>query len=85
MKGLSAFCLLLAADSIYWLAKGKNVWTFHAGPHHVLVNIVSLVVAVIVGPTLWKGASVRGYREAMRHFEETGDDSDLARWDKTFR
>lgn len=84
MKFLSALCLLLVIDGVWGLIDGHNLWTLHHSPHATLVNILSVVGALIVGPWLWRTAAAYEYAQAIRSYRESGDDTALREWDRDF-
>jgi uncharacterized membrane protein len=85
MKGLSVLCLIFLIDAIVGLAQGNNIYTLKpGGSTGIVVNVITLIACLIVGPALWKAAERRDLNEAIRQYQADGDQSVLTEWDRTY-
>jgi hypothetical protein len=85
MKGLSVLCLIFLIDSIVGLAQGNNMYTLKpGGSTGVVVNVITLIGCLIVGPALWKAAERRDLNEAIRRYQADGDQPALTEWERTY-
>src|SRR5579885_2351452 len=85
MKGLSVLVLIFLIDSIVGLVQGNNMYTLKpGGSTGVVINVITLIACLILGPALWKAAERRDLNEAIRRYQEDGDQSALAKWHRTY-
>lgn len=85
MKGLSALCLIFLIDAIIGLAQGHNMYTLKpGGAIGVVVNLITLIVCLFLGPALWKVAERRDLYKAIQRYNEEDDPSALREWDRNF-
>jgi len=85
MKGLSVLCLIFLIDAIVGLAQGNNMYTLKpGGTTGVIVNVITLIACLILGPGLWKAAERRDLNEAISRYQEDGDPAALAEWERTY-
>lgn len=86
MKGFSILVLIFAIDAIVGLAQGNNMYSLKpGGTTGVVVDVITLVVCLVLGPGLWQAAKRRDWRAAVARYEEEGDDSGLREWQRTYR
>lgn len=85
MKGLSVLCLIFLIDAIVGLVQGNNMYTLKpGGTTGVIVNVITLIACLFLGPGLWKAAERRDMNEAIRRYQADGDQSALADWERTY-
>lgn len=85
MKGFSVLVLIFLVDSIVALVQGHNMYTLKpGGATGIVVDVITLIACLIIGPAMWQAAERRDLQKALRSYQETGETGALQEWDRTF-